>query len=418
MQVAVIGGGVVGVCNAYFLALAGHEVVVIERQSNVAEGASFGSSGIMTPAHALPRSVSERPRGILSMLLRPDPSIWVAPRIDTALWRWMRRWRTENELDRYRINRERMIRIAGYSAEVMRDLAPHCAFEYERTQGYLQLCRGQRELQQAALLQAFLVEREIPHRLLDRDEAMVIEPALDPQAALAGALYVPDDGSGNCALFCKQLRGAAQSLGVTFHFGSEVSAIEQAVTAGDSSLYLRMDEQRFAVDSVVVAAGAGSAALLAPLGIRLPLCPVRTYAATAPIRNFDDAPLAAMCDLAYQVSITRIGTRIRLAGLADLGARSAESRPDAIRTLLKIGQDWFPNAANYNAATLWSGDLPTLPDGPPILGATPIRHLYLNIGHATHGWAMAAGAGRAMADLMSGQLPEIDLDGLTLSRYG
>lgn len=418
MQVAVVGGGIVGVCTAFFLAEAGHEVVVIEQQTNVAEGASFGSSGVMSPSHALPWAAPGMPRKLLNKLFRAEASMWVAPRLDAALWRWIRRWMDECDIERYTINRERMARVARYSATVMRDLNARFGFEFERTEGYLQLCRSAHELDQARLLQAFLSDADIAHRLVDRDESMAIEPALDPAMPLTGALYLPDDASGNCALFCKHLRTAAQEMGVTFHFGSEVTAIEPAANAGQGVLYLHLGQQRFAVDAAVLAAGAGSAALLAPLGLRMPFYPVRHYAATALIRNFDDAPLGALSDLSNQVSITRIGTRIRLAGLADLGARISQARPAAVRTLLKVGQDWFPNAANYNAATLWSSELPTLPDGPPILGATPIRNLYLNIGHARHGWAMAAGSGRAIADLISGRAPDIDLDGLTLSRYG
>ena len=418
MQVAVIGGGIVGVCSAFFLAEAGHEVVVLEKQTNVAEGASFGSSGILSPAHALPWAAPGKPRYLLKMLLRNEASMRIAPRLDPGLWRWLRRWMDECDLDRYRINRERMARVATYSAALMQDLQARFGFEFERTEGYLQLCRSERELEQARLLESFLSESDVAHRLLDRDAAVAIEPAIAPNAALAGALYLPDDASGNCALFCKHLRIAAQASGVTFHFGSEVSAIEPAGHVGAGALYLHMGQQRFNVDAVVLAAGAGSAALLAPLGLRMPFYPVRRHAATAAIRNFDDAPLGALSDLSSQVSITRMGTRIRLAGMADLGARTGQARPDVVQALLKVGQDWFPNAANYNAATLWSSELPTLPDGPPILGATPVRNLYLNIGHATHGWAMAAGCGRAIADLMSGRLPEIDLDGLTLSRYG
>ena len=418
MQVAVIGGGIVGVCTAFFLAEAGHEVVVIEKQTNVAEGASFGSSGVMSPSHALPWAAPGKPRRRLKLLLRNDASMWVAPRLDTSLWRWIRRWAEECDVDRYRINRDRMARVAHYSAVVMQDLQARFGFEFERTQGYLQLCRGERELEQARLLQTFLAETDVTHHLLDRDATIAIEPALARSSALAGSLHLPDDASGNCALFCKHLRIAAQELGVTFHFGSEVSAIVPAAQAGNGALYLHMGEQRFTVDAAVLAAGAGSAALLAQLGLRLPFYPVRRYAATASIRNFDDAPLGALCDLSNQVSITRMGTRIRLAGMADLGARPAQARPAAVQALLKVGQDWFPNAANYNAATLWSDELPTLPDGPPILGATPVRNLFLNIGHATHAWAMAAGCGRAIADLMSGRMPDIDLDGLTMSRYG
>ncbi|MGZ5819763.1 MAG: FAD-dependent oxidoreductase, partial [Burkholderiaceae bacterium] len=142
------------------------------------------------------------------------------------------------------------------------------------------------------------------------------------------------------------------------------------------------------------------------------------YAATAAIRNFDDAPLAALMDESYKVAITRLGSRIRIAGMAEVGSRNKTLHQAALRTLIKVGNDWFPDATNYNNASFWCGARPMLPDGPPLLGATPVKNLYVNIGHGTTGWAMAAGSGKVLADIISGQTPDIDLDGLTLSRYG
>ena len=417
MQIAVIGGGVVGVCTAYFLALDGHEVVVVERQTNVAESASFGSAGTLSPVHALPWSSPGMPRKLLPLLLKAESPVWVAPRIDRPLWRWAKRWISESRIERHQINRERAFRLATYSQETMRLLQQEHGFEFEQTEGHLRLYRTPQEREFAADLHAFLAEHAVPHRVLEPEEAWTMEPALHRAAPLAGALSLPQDAAGNCPLFCKQLRNAAQGLGVHFHFGSHVDAIEPTPRAG-AGLTLRMGENRFPVDAAVVAAGAGSQPLLAPLGVRLPFHPVRTYAATASIRNFDDAPLASLADPLYQVAITRIGTRIRLAGTAELGNRADDMRAAAIRTLLKAGQDWFPDAANYNAATLWSGILPTLPDGTAVLGPTPVRNLYLNIGHAANSWAMAAGSARVLADLIAGRMPDIDIDGLTMSRYG
>ena len=417
MQVAVIGGGVAGVCTAYFLAQAGHEVVVIERQSNVAEGASFGSAGALSPVHALPWAAPGMPKKLLSMLLKRDAPLLIEPRVNRALWQWARRWIAECEVDRYRINAERSYRIAAYSSDVVDALRQQHGFEYERTQGYLQLYRTSHERELAAPLQAFLAERGVAHRLLEPEDVYAVEPALRRAAVLAGGLHLPQDEAGNCPLFCKQLRGAAQSLGVNFHFGSEVTAIEPGATAA-AGLFLRIGEDRFGVDAVVVAAGEGSHALLAPLGLKLPFFPVRRYAATAAIRNFDDAPLASLADSSYSVAITRMGTRMRLAGTAQVGARTTDLRPAAIATLLKVAQEWFPDAANYNAATQWSGIVPALPDGAPLLGPTPVANLYLNIGHGANSWAMAPGCARVVADLLSGRATDIDTDGLTMSRYG
>jgi len=412
----VIGGGVAGVSTAFFLAQAGHEVVVIERQSNVAEGASFGNAGTASPTHALPWAAPDMPRKLLSMLFKAQGPVFIKPRWNRPLWRWARHWMEECDIERHRVNTERLYRLGAYNQEIMRELRLQFPFEYERTQGYLQLYRTVAERAAAAPLHAMLAEREVPHRVMDAEEAYLIEPALARSTSLAGALHLPQDDAGNCPLFCKQLRSAAQVIGVNFHFGTEVAAIEPP-DIGRTGLSVQLGENRFAVDAVVVAAGAGSQQLLEPMGIKLPFFPVRTYAATASIRNFDDAPLASLADASNRIAITRIGTRVRLAGLAEVGMRSEDLHKGAIRTLLKVGQDWFPDAANYNAATIWSDVLPTLPDGPPVIGPTPVRNLYLNIGHGTASWALAAGAGRILADVISGRQPDIDTEGLGMRRF-
>ncbi len=413
-QIAVIGGGVIGVCTAYFLAQAGHQVVVIERLSNVAEKASFGNAGVVAPGYVMPWAAPGMPGKILSSLFKTEGPVLLKPTLDRALWRWIKLWVAECELDRFRINKERMQRIATYSRDVLEQLRDHYQLDYEQTKGYLQLFRTERDKQLAEPALALLAEQNVPHQVVDPDQARAIEPALSARTALAGGLYLPEDEAGNCPLFTKQLKTIAQSLGVEFHFGSTVTAIEPQ----SDRIGFRIDERQFSADAVVVAAGIDSTRLLAPLGIHLPLYPIKGYSATSTIRNFEEAPLAALMDESYKVAITRMGSRVRIAGLAELGSVTSDLHEVALRTLSKVGEDWFPDAANYNGATFWSGIRPMLPDGPPVLGATPIKNLYLNVGHGSTGWAMAAGCGMVLADILSGRVPQIDMDGLTLARYG
>jgi D-amino-acid dehydrogenase len=278
----------------------------------------------------------------------------------------------------------------------------------------LQLFRSERDVKLAEPACQLLVENEIPHRIVDAEAAREIEPALGYRTELTGGLYFPDDESGNCPLFTKHMRHIAQSIGVHFHFTSTVHAIEPE----GGSVSLRIGDVRFSADAVVVAAGVDSAQLLKPLGIHVPLFPVKGYSATAPIKNFDEAPRAALLDESYKIAITRMGDRIRVAGIADFASNAQDLHKTALRTLIKVGSDWFPNAANYNTSTFWSGARPMLPDGPPLLGTTPVRNVYINIGHGSSGWAMAMGSGKVLADIVSGRTPDIDMDGLTLSRYG
>lgn len=413
-QIAVIGGGVVGVCTAYFLAEAGHDVAVIERHENVAQEASFANAGIVAPGYASPWAAPGMPLKILSHLLKSESPVAIKPTLDRAMWRWVRRWLSECELERYRINRTRMQRIAFYSRDVLKQLRDYYQLDYEQTQGVLQVFRTDRELKMAEPAIALLAENDVPHRIVDAGEARNIEPALASDTPLVGGVHLPQDEAGNCPLFAKRLKQIASSIGVQFHFASTV----QAIVPESRGVTLQIDDRSFTMDAVVVAAGVESARLLKPLGIHVPLYPVRGYSATAAIKNFDNAPTASLLDETYKVAITRLGSRIRVAGTAELGAQNGELRESAIRTLIKVGSDWFPDAANYVKANFWSSARPMLPDGPPLLGATPARNVYINIGHGSTGWAMAAGSGKVVADIVSGNAPDIDMDGLTIARYG
>lgn len=413
-QIAVIGGGVIGVCTAYFLAEAGHQVIVIERLGNVAEKASFGNAGVVAPGYVMPWAAPGMPAKLLSSLFKPNSPVLLKPALDRVLWRWVRMWLGECELDRFLVNKARMQRVAVYSRHVLQQLRDHHELDYEQTRGYLQLFRSERDVALAQPALGMLADQGVVHQLVDAAQARAIEPALSTTTPLAGGLYLPDDEAGNCPLFTKQLKAIAQSMGVEFHFGSTVSALEEQ----GGRIGMRIDQRQFSADAVVVAAGIDSARLLAPLGIRLPLYPVKGYSATAAIRNFDDAPQAALMDEALKIAITRMGNRIRIAGMAELGSVGTDLHKAALRTLVKVGEDWFPDAANYNNASFWSGIRPMLPDGPPVLGATPVRNLYVNIGHGSTGWAMAAGCGLVLADIVSGRTPDIDMEGLTLARYG
>jgi D-amino-acid dehydrogenase len=413
MQVAVIGGGVIGVCTAYFLAVAGHEVVVIERYGNVAQEASFGNTGILSPGYAVPWAAPGMPKKILSYLLKSEAPVLLKATVDPALWRWMRMWLAECEIERHRINAARMQRMVLYSRDILHSLQQDHALEYEQTTGFLQLFRSNRELEMARPAIELLAEYGIGHRLVDADAARQIEPALAVHTPLAAGLYFPQDESGNCPLFTRQLKNIAESIGVEFHFNSAVSAID---SAGDR-ITMHIEERSFSADAVVIAAGSDSMQLLEPLGIRMPLYPVKGFSATALIKNLDEAPLAALMDESYKVAISRMGNRIRIAGTAEIGSRTLDFRDAALRTLIKVGNDWFPDAANYNTASFWCGAPLMLPDGLPLLGTTSARNVFINTGHGLTGWAMAAGSGKVLADIISGKTPDIDIDGLTLSRY-
>ena len=414
MQVAVIGGGAIGVSTAYFLAASGHEVVVIERGSNVAEEGSFGNSGLVAPALSGPWAMPGMPRKLLSMLLTNDTPLLLRRRFDPALWRWAKRWSAECELERFRVNKSRLLRLGTYSRQLLEQLRLHYHLDYEQTGGHLQLFRTERDLLLAQPALALLRETDIAHALIEREAARAIEPALSSVTPLAGVLHLPDDEAGNCALFTKQLKTIAQSIGVNFHFGSHVERVERL----DNRVALHVGQSSFTADAVVLAAGTGNLPLMGSAAARLPVHPVQNYSATCSIRDFDEAPLSSLTDEAYKTTITRFGNRVRITGVVEAGARSSGVPKAARHTLHKVGADWFPNATNYSNATLWSGIRMLLPDGVPVLGPTPLRNVFVGFDDGANGWTGALGIGKLLSDMVSSRTPDIDVDGLTLSRYG
>jgi len=426
MRVAVVGAGVIGVCTAYFLAEAGHEVVVIERRNNVAEEASFGEPGIFAANSIAPWAAPGMPSAFFSALWKSCSPIRLDSKLSPAMWGWIRLWKKECELARYQINRERMFRLSSYSSDIMLQLRDRYQLDYEQSSGFVQLFRTEQDRQLAQTALKFLTDHDIRHTALDADGIRQIEPALGNSAALAGGIFFPDDGAGNCPLFTRQMRSLAQALGVEFHFGTTVRSIAQQ----DGGVMLQIDEHNFSADAVVLATGADSAGLLHGLGMHIPTYPIKNYAATVAIRNFDAAPIAALMDEHYKVAITRMDNRIRIAGTAELGARNTARSSDqnaaiqageiqagALHTLLTVANDWFPDACNYNTATFWSSSSLMLPDGPPVIGATAHKNVFVNIGHGTSGWTMAAGAGKLVSAVVSGTATEIDISGLSAARY-
>ena len=413
MQIAVVGAGVVGVCNAYFLAAQGHQVVLLERYGNVAQESSFGHAGLVSPGLAGPIATPGAPRRLMSWLSRPQTPVTIKPGVGPALWRWLRRGYDECQLERFAANKTRMQRLVAYSQSLLDQLRAHYQLHYEESRGVLQLFRSQQDWQMARTLLDAAAAGGVAAREVDIDAARSIEPALSCATPLAGALHFAQDESGNCALFTRQMRAICQDMGVQFMFDARVEALESE----GSSVRLAVNGQKFAADAVVLAAGAGSLPLLSRLAPRLPLLAVNGFSASATIRDFDEAPLAAIHDETYQVAISRLGNRLRVAGTYELGKDDLGLSPTAIRTLVKCGEDWFPDAANYNTASFWCGASLCLPDGSPILGRLA-PGIYLNIGHGNHGWAMASGAGKIVADMISGHAADIDLEGLTLARYG
>jgi D-amino-acid dehydrogenase len=251
-------------------------------------------------------------------------------------------------------------------------------------------------------------------REIDADEARRIEPALSTDTELAGAIHLPEDEVANCRQFALLLKREAESLGAQFHFNCDIAPLSRATPR---SLALAAGSDAVTYDAIVVCAGVASAALLRPLGIRMPLAPVYGHSVTAHIREPLNAPRSAVMDERYKVAISRMGLRVRVAGSAEIGGSLDTMNPAALQTLYKVLHDWFPGAATLQTGVQqWKGARPMLPDGPPVIGPSGVPGVWLNLGHGSSGWALSCGSARVLADLVAGQDAGIDLEGLGIER--
>lgn len=416
MKILVLGGGVIGVTSAWYLRQAGHEVTVVDRQAAPGLETSQANGGQVSWGAGTPWAAPGIPLKALKWMLRPHSPLVLRPRLDPDLWRWLLRMLGNCTAARYARNRSRMLRLSRYSHDCLAALRRETGIRYdERLTGILELFRGARELDDAMRDAALLRQWGVDSRLLDRDGCVAQEPALrSAQDRIAGGLHFPGDESGDCLQFTQSLTKLAESQGVAFALNTRIERLE---ADGDRIARVHTDRGALAADACVLACGSYSPLLLRPLGIRLPVYPVKGYSLTLPLANAAAAPNGSVTDVTYKIVISRLGDKLRAAGTAELAGYDLSLRPSRLATIRHVLDDLFPGAGDAARARPWCGLRPMTPDNPPVLGMTPYKNLFLNTGHGTLGWTMACGSGKVLADIVSGRDPGIDLTGLGLERF-
>jgi D-amino-acid dehydrogenase len=412
MRVMVLGAGVIGTSCAYHLVKAGHDVIVLDRQRGPALETSFANAGGICPGFAGPWAARW-------LFAHHAPIVW-RPRLDPYQWRWLFQFLRNCTPERFARNKARMQRIAHYSKACLKDLCAETSIAFDHgTGGVLQVFRTEAELAAAQNAARVLAEFGVSHRIVDAQGAMAIEPALRVATVkLAGGLHLPDDETGDCRKFTVALAELLSRRGVVFKFDTNV---QRLLFEGDRVTGVVTNQGTFDADAYVVALGSEAVRVLRPLGIDLPIYPVKGYSITLDIDESTPAPRSSVMDEHSKVMMTRLGNRLRAAGLAEIAGYDTSIRPSGPATMLHSLREFFPGAAGGRGAgaqgvNAWTGLRPMTPDGPPYLGATTFTNVFLNLGQGSNGWTQACGCGRVVADIVSGRRPEIDLEGFGVDR--
>jgi D-amino-acid dehydrogenase len=411
MKVMVLGAGVVGTACAWYLRQAGHEVTVLERQPGPALETSFANGCQISVSHAQPWA---NPAGLLKVvrsLGREDAPLLFRLRADPLQWRWCLQFVRECRPARVAANLRQIVAIADYSRRSLQALRAETGIEYDSlTRGILHFYTDQQEFDKSRHAAAAMRELGCPRMTVDADEVVRIEPALAAaRANLVGGDFTANDESGDVHKFTSRLAARGQAEGIGFLYNMTVTRL-LADSGRVSGVEVIDGEGRHEVlhaDAFVVALGSFSAALLAPLGVKLMIYPGKGYSATYPITDAAAAPTVSLTDDGHKLVLSRLGSRLRVAGTCELNGYSRELNPVRCEAITRRVRALFPDACDYDRPRYWAGLRPLTPSNVPYIGKTRYPNLYLNTGHGTLGWTMGCGSGRALADIISGRQPEV-----------
>ena len=417
MKVVVLGAGIIGTTSAYFLAKQGHEVTVIDRQDSVSMETSHANAGCLSYGFTSPWASPGLPFSVLKWVLTGRSPLIINPNMSVETIKFLFRMYKNCNSRSYEINKSRMLRVANYSQKALLEIETDFDLYYEqKKQGSLQLFWDSKEIEKAQKDIEILDKFNINSQLLSAEECVKIEPGLQyVKNKLAGGIQFMDDFTGNCYLFSTEVYKKCVEMGVNFEFNTEIKSLQ---ISNDKIASVSTDSGEIKADCYSVSLGSYSTKILSKIGIEIPIYPVKGYSITLPVLSNEDAPQSTIMDEKNKIAITRLGDRIRVAGMAHLTDFDKNLRTKSLDSLMNGLDLLFPKSYESSKETnFWTGFRPSTPDGTPIIGPTPFNNLFLNTGHGTLGWTMSAGSGKLLANLVSGIDPEISTEGIDMSRY-
>ena len=412
-RVLVLGAGILGVHTAYFLRQRGYELTVVDRQPGPALETSFANGSQISVSQSDPWASPHAPLKVLKWLGKEDAPLLFRLRMDVNQWRWGLRFLYECLPSRAEHNTLQAMRLSEYSRRTLQMLRKETSIQYDHAEaGIMMIHSNKQSFDDAAEAAQLLIRNGERRDVLSVAEAVKIEPALTHTApTLAGAIYAPNDESGDAYKFTVALAERAAAMGVDFLYGTTIEKIQRE--GGDVSGVVVSDEKGERVekaDAYVVALGSYSSALLSGVGVDALIYPAKGYSATLPIVNQPGAPKGSITDDEMKIVFTTIGNRLRIAGTAELNGFDTTLNPVRCAALTKRARHHFPDLCDWEAVTYWTGLRPATPSNLPIIGQSKLKNLYLNTGHGTLGWTEGPGSARALSDIIAGEKPEVDYE--------
>jgi D-amino-acid dehydrogenase len=410
----VMGGGLIGVTTAYYLAKSGREVTVLERNAGAGEETSFQNGALLAPGHSQSWAAPGAAWTLMKSLFQKDPALRFRFSTDPQFWRWGLKFLSNCTHENYRKNTLRVFRCMNEGLTELRELSAQTGIGYEgNDNGILYLFRSLRSLEQRGGDWTLLRDHGLRLEEADVERCIQVEPALAPvKHKIAGGFFSPDEAAGDAYLFTQRLAEHCAQLGVKFEYSTAIASL--AVDAGKITA-VNTDKGVFTGGQYLLALGPYSPILARHVGIELPIWPVKGYTTSIPIDGHSGAPKVGVIEEDNLVAFANLGDRLRVGGKADFAGYDRSFAEPDFEGVLTVSKDLFPNAGDYDKAKHWACLRPTSAGGPPILGETSIDNLYLNVGHGAAGWTMGCATSRAVADIMNARKPSLDMEGLKLA---
>jgi D-amino-acid dehydrogenase len=426
MKITILGAGIIGVCTAWHLLERGHEVTVVDRQAGPAMETSFANAAQISVGYCEPWANRDAPQKILRWMLSQEAPLLFRPQWPWGeglqQWLWAGRFLMECNDRAYARNVAQLAALGSYSHAALKEIVASTGISYHRLEkGIAHFFLDQGALDAAASAAGLMARYGIVREVVDRSRLLQIEPALQQYADhIVGATYTATDESGDARMFTEALARRCAAGGVRFLWGHDVLDLQlhdghvEAV-----KVYCRDDAtvHRLLADQFVLAMGSYTAGLLRSVGIRLPIYPGKGYSATLRILRPELAPQVSLIDDSVKCAMTRLGDTLRVAGTIEVGGYDLSLQTPLAQArcamLLRRVEAVLPGVCDTRAADLggdpkfWTGLRPATPTNLPYIGKTRLRKLWVNAGHGTLGWTHGAGSGKALAELMSGQTPDL-----------